>query len=224
MTSEVTLLCFGVGSRRRSAPQVSDLIDTEGVTRARLFTVYTISVVLALPQLIPQSLFSKYDPPAYEVNCGRMNMMKKAKSKVQVKGKNAEPGESAQVFEAREARSVQEMFGSFASEIARIAGKPMTFFAAVAVVLIWAASGPFFEFSNTWQLGINTTTTIVTALMVFLIQNTQYRDTMALQLKLAELILVIEGTESKMALAEDLSHEDLETLKERVRSRTEKSD
>jgi low affinity Fe/Cu permease len=116
------------------------------------------------------------------------------------------------------------MFGSFASEIARIAGKPMTFFAAVAVVLIWAASGPFFEFSNTWQLGINTTTTIVTALMVFLIQNTQYRDTMALQLKLAELILVIEGTESKMALAEDLSHEDLETLKERVRSRTEKSD
>jgi low affinity Fe/Cu permease len=153
-----------------------------------------------------------------------MNMMKKAKSKVQVKGKNAEPGESAQVFEAREARSVQEMFGSFTSEIARIAGKPMTFFAAVAVVLIWAASGPFFEFSNTWQLGINTTTTIVTALMVFLIQNTQYRDTMALQLKLAELILAIEGTESKMALAEDLSHEDLETLKERVRSRTEKSD
>ena len=60
--------------------------------------------------------------------------------------------------------------------------------------------------------------------MVFLIQNTQYRDTMALQLKLAELILAIEGTESKMALAEDLSHEDLETLKERVRSRTEKSD
>src|ERR1019366_6499053 len=91
---------------------VQDALVVDG-RLIRLFTVYTISVVLALPQLIPQSLFSKYDPPAYEVNCGRMNMMKKAKSKVQVKGKNAEPGESAQVFEAREARSVQEMFGSF---------------------------------------------------------------------------------------------------------------
>jgi low affinity Fe/Cu permease len=138
----------------------------------------------------------------------------KANSKALVKGKKLRPGDKKRVFELDRDHSVQAAFGSFASEIARITGKPMAFFGAVAFVLIWAASGPFFEFSTTWQLIINTATTIVTVLMVFLIQNTQYRDTMALQLKLAELILVIEGTESKMALAEDLSHEDLEMLKE----------
>jgi low affinity Fe/Cu permease len=120
-------------------------------------------------------------------------------------------------------KPARDRFGWFASEIARLAAKPAAFFAVVAGILIWAASGPYFEFGNTWQLVINTSATIVTVLMVFLIQNTQYRDTMALQLKLAELILVMEGAEDKMALAEDMSHEDLETLKEKLRDRTEKS-
>ena len=85
------------------------------------------------------------------------------------------------------------MFTEFASRTAQLAGKPLTFLIAVAVVLVWAVSGPFFGFSDTWQLVINTATTIVTFLMVFLIQNTQNRDTLALQLKLAELIIAMHG-------------------------------
>ena len=87
---------------------------------------------------------------------------------------------------------------------------------AVAVVLAWAVSGPLFGFSDTWQLVINTSTTIVTFLMVFLIQHTQNRDTLALQLKLAELIIAMQGAKNKIATAEDLSEEDLERLHERI--------
>src|SRR5438105_13534046 len=87
----------------------------------------------------------------------------------------------------------QDAFGRFATEIARFTGKPATFFAAVGLVALWGLAGPFFDFSQSWQLFINTTTTTITALMVFLIQNTQNRDTIALQLKLAALILVLEG-------------------------------
>lgn len=86
------------------------------------------------------------------------------------------------------------------------------FLLAVAAVLIWGASGPIFGFSDTWQLVINTSTTIITFLMVFLIQNTQNRDTLALQLKVSELIFVMHGAENKMAAAEDLSDDDLEKL------------
>ena len=82
----------------------------------------------------------------------------------------------------------------------------------------------YFHFSEVWLLFINTVCTIVTTLVVFLIQNTQNRDTLALQLKLAELILVMEGAEPKMALAEDLSHEDLEELKEKLRQRTQEGE
>jgi low affinity Fe/Cu permease len=97
-----------------------------------------------------------------------------------------------------------EMFSHMASEAAHWAGKPTAFLIATALVVIWAATGPLFGYSDTWQLVINTSTTIVTFLMVFLIQNTQNRDTMALQLKLSELILVINEAENRFAAAEDL--------------------
>jgi len=77
---------------------------------------------------------------------------------------------------------------------------------------MWAASGPLFHYSDTWQLVINTSTTIITFLMVFLIQNTQNRDTMALQVKLAELIIAVQGAHNRLATAEDLSEEELERL------------
>ena len=88
----------------------------------------------------------------------------------------------------------------------------MTFLLATAVVIIWAVSGPLFGFSDTWQLVINTSTTIITFLMVFLIQNTQNRDTAAMQVKLAELIVCLRGADNKLATAEDLSDKDLENL------------
>jgi low affinity Fe/Cu permease len=114
-------------------------------------------------------------------------------------------------------------FAQVASRAAQLAGKPLTFLIAVAVVLAWAASGPLFGFSDTWQLVINTSTTIVTFLMVFLIQNTQNRDTMALQLKLSELIIAMHGARNNMATAEDLSEEDLERLHESYRKRADET-
>ena len=84
--------------------------------------------------------------------------------------------------------SLDRMFTTASNEVARAAGAPMTFLICCLVVIIWAASGPFFGFSDTWQLVINTGTTIVTFLMVFLIQNTQNRDGAAIQAKLDELI------------------------------------
>ena len=106
----------------------------------------------------------------------------------------------------------REWFSRFAHETARLAGKSAAFIAAVGVVVVWAATGPAFHYSDTWQLVINTSTTIITFLMVFLIQNTQNRDTMALQVKLAELIIAMQGAHNRLATAEDLSEEELERL------------
>jgi low affinity Fe/Cu permease len=103
-------------------------------------------------------------------------------------------------------------FARFAYAVAHLAGKPGTFLTALIIVIAWALSGPAFGYSDTWQLVINTSTTIVTFLMVFLIQNTQNRDTMALQAKLAELIIVMRGAKNEIATAEDLSDEELERL------------
>jgi low affinity Fe/Cu permease len=116
---------------------------------------------------------------------------------------------------------LQEWFGRFAQETARITGRPATFLLAVAVVIVWAATGPLFRYSDTWQLVINTGTTIVTFLMVFLIQNTQNRDTLALQLKLAELVFAMKGAENRFATIEDLSDDELERLHEECRSRAD---
>ena len=83
---------------------------------------------------------------------------------------------------------MSKLFGRFAEAVARATGKPLTFMLSVVLIVIWAVTGPFFGFSDTWQLVINTGTTIVTFLMVFLIQNTQNRDGAAIQAKLDELI------------------------------------
>lgn len=115
----------------------------------------------------------------------------------------------------------QEWFGHVARQIAIVSGKPITFGAAVALVVVWAALGPIFDFSDTWQLVINTGTTIVTFLMVFLIQNTQNRDTMAIQLKLAELILSMRGAEDRFAVAEEMTDEELQQLHEECRRRAD---
>ena len=103
-------------------------------------------------------------------------------------------------------------FARFAHEIARLSGKPITFLICVAVVLIWAVTGPYFHYSDTWQLVINTSTTIVTFLMVFLIQNTQNRDALALQIKLSELIIAMKGAPNRIALIDQLSDDELEKL------------
>jgi low affinity Fe/Cu permease len=129
-------------------------------------------------------------------------------------GKNAghKGHETPQAAVAPHHASPNEWFSRFAHETARLAGKPIVFLAAVIVVVMWAASGPLFHYSDTWQLVINTSTTIITFLMVFLIQNTQNRDTMALQVKLAELIIAVQGAHNRLATAEDLSEEELERL------------
>jgi len=92
---------------------------------------------------------------------------------------------------------------------------------AILIVLIWIISGPMFNYSDTWQLVINTGTTIVTFLMVFLIQNTQNRDILTVQLKLSELVLAMKGAENRFAAIEDLTDEELEELHEECRARAE---
>ena len=89
------------------------------------------------------------------------------------------------------------------------------------LIIVWVLTGPIFNYSDTWQLVINTGTTIVTFLMVFLIQNTQNRDTLAIQLKLSELVLAMKGAENKFAAIEDLSDEELEQLHNDCRARAE---
>ena len=110
------------------------------------------------------------------------------------------------------ARSRSEWFSAFSQGASRFTGKPITFIVAVLAVVAWAATGPLFNYSDTWQLVINTSTTIITFLMVFLIQNTQNRESLAIQAKLAELIIAVQGAENKIATAEDLSEKELEKL------------
>jgi low affinity Fe/Cu permease len=120
-------------------------------------------------------------------------------------------------------KKLQDGFSAFAQATSRITGRPSTFLLAVLVVVIWAVTGPLFGFSDTWQLVINTGTTIVTFLMVFLIQNTQNRDTLAIQLKLGELILAMKGVSNEFATIEDLTDEELEALHEQCRSHAEQA-
>jgi len=114
-----------------------------------------------------------------------------------------------------------ETFSKAACSVAHWMGKPIAFLIATALVIIWAVTGPLFGYSDTWQLVINTSTTIVTFLMVFLIQNTQNRDTMAIQLKLTELIIAVSEAENRFATAEDLSDEELEKLHQELHKRAE---
>lgn len=104
----------------------------------------------------------------------------------------------------------QNLFTKFAKSISNISGKPLTFIVAVLVIITWAVSGPIFGFSDTWQLIINTSTTIITFLMVFLIQNTQNRDTTAIQLKLDEIICALKEAHNEIINVEDLDDKELE--------------
>ena len=104
-------------------------------------------------------------------------------------------------------------FSRFAKWTARHAGHPAAFAAALGIIVVWGISGPLFGFSETWQLVINTGTTIVTFLMVFLIQNTQNRDSTALQLKLDELIRAVEGAHNALLDLEELEERDLERIR-----------
>jgi low affinity Fe/Cu permease len=112
-------------------------------------------------------------------------------------------------------------FGRLAVMTARISGKPATFLIAVAVVLVWAVTGPIFNYSDTWQLVINTGTTIVTFLMVFLIQATQNRDTTALQLKLDELIIATRNARNAVAGIEEAADHVLEAAKAEMKERAD---
>jgi len=106
-------------------------------------------------------------------------------------------------------------FNRFSKWIARAAGHPAAFGLAVLTIAVWIATGPLFHFSDTWQLVINTGTTIVTFLMVFLIQNTQNRDAQALQIKIDELIRATTGAHNALLDLEELTERDLERMRAR---------
>ncbi|WP_426027663.1 low affinity iron permease family protein [Brevundimonas sp. TWP2-3-4b2] len=114
---------------------------------------------------------------------------------------------------------MERLFIRFATLTAKIAGKPWTFIACLAVVLTWAVSGPIFKFSETWQLVINTGTTIVTFLMVFLIQNTQNRDGAAMQAKLDELVFAVKQADERFIGIEHLTEHELDAILQEVEAR-----
>ena len=104
-------------------------------------------------------------------------------------------------------------FEKLAATITKAAGSSTSFFIALTIIILWAVTGPFFHFSDTWQLVINTSTTIITFLMVFVIQQTQNKDAMAIQLKLNELIAAEEKASNRLIDVEDLTQDELEVLK-----------
>jgi low affinity Fe/Cu permease len=105
------------------------------------------------------------------------------------------------------------IFENFANKITRATGKPVSFIAAFLVIIAWGVTGPIFKYSDTWQLVINTSTTIITFLMVFVIQHSQNKDTAAVQLKLNELIASHPNASNRLIVVEELTAEELETLK-----------
>src|SRR6201982_2138422 len=121
------------------------------------------------------------------------------------------PGLTQPAFESK--TETTPFFARFARWVERQVGRSSTFVLAIAVVLLWAVSGPIFGWSDTWQLVINTGTTIVTFLMVFVIQNTQSRDTQAMQLKLDELIRVNKIARNSLIDLEEMSEADVERMK-----------
>jgi low affinity Fe/Cu permease len=134
-------------------------------------------------------------------------------------GRNGNNGEDRDLF-----CKVRDAFGVFARKTSTILGSAWAFVVAIGVIVIWAATGHAFNYSDTWQLIINTGTTIVTFLMVFLIQNTQNRDAKAVHLKLDELIRALHGARNKLVDLEKLSDDELKTLEdefEKLRKKAE---
>ncbi|MGR9354765.1 low affinity iron permease family protein [Rhizobium leguminosarum] len=115
---------------------------------------------------------------------------------------------------------MSKFFSKFATNIADRSGKPGTFVLAVVIVIVWAVSGPFFSYSETWQLVINTSTTIITFLMVFILQNSQNRDGKALQAKLDELILTSQA-QNKFIGIEKLDEEELRKMSKALAEKAE---
>lgn len=118
---------------------------------------------------------------------------------------------------------MQDSFRKIAHRTSALVGSPGGFIVAILVVIVWGTSGPLFNFSDTWQLAINTGTTIVTFLMVFLIQNTQNRDTKALHLKLDELIRSQRSARNRLVALEDLSDAELNELQQQFEAVQRKS-
>jgi low affinity Fe/Cu permease len=121
------------------------------------------------------------------------------------------------------AMAKRSWFTRFATGASRVTGKPATFMLALTIVVVWAVTGPLFGFSDTWQLVINTGTTIVTFLMVFLIQNTQNRDSEAMHVKMDELIRAFEGAHNALLDLEELDEETLDAARKRYRKLAEKA-
>jgi low affinity Fe/Cu permease len=124
--------------------------------------------------------------------------------------------------ECSQTGALNEKFRKFAVCIAKFAGTPIAFTISLFLIVGWALSGPFFQFSDTWQLVINTGTTIITFLMVFLIQNMQNRDAKAIHLKLDELIRAIKGARNNLVTLENLSEEELDNLQKQFNRIAEK--
>jgi len=122
---------------------------------------------------------------------------------------------------------MRDAFRVFARQTSAILGSAWAFCGAILIIVVWALTGPTFHFSDTWQLIINTGTTIVTFLMVFLIQNTQNRDAKAVHLKLDELIRALKGARNKLVDLEELSDDELNSLEQqftRIRKKAEKTE
>ncbi|MEO6946206.1 MAG: low affinity iron permease family protein [Nitrobacter sp.] len=122
--------------------------------------------------------------------------------------------------QTKQSSGFAKFFGDIANWTSQAAGRALTFIIAVTIVIIWAVTGPIFQYSDTWQLVINTGTTIVTFLMVFLIQNSQNRDGAAIQVKLDELIRVSTAHNSFVGI-EHLTHEELEDIRDRCERRAQ---
>jgi low affinity Fe/Cu permease len=116
--------------------------------------------------------------------------------------------------------NVTKLFSKFATKTSKLAGKPATFVLAVTLVVAWAATGPLFGFSDVWQLVINTSTTIITFLMIFVLQNSQNRDSEAIQAKLDELILV-GAAHNRLVGVEKLDEHELDKLKKELEEQAE---
>src|SRR4051812_21825535 len=112
-------------------------------------------------------------------------------------------------MKTKQTKSITPFFERFALMMTRLTGRPATFLIAFAIILIWGITGPIFKFSDTWQLVINTGTTVVTFLMVFIIQQSQNKDSLSIQLKLNEIVAAMEGASNRLINVEDLSEDEL---------------